>query len=107
MAFEDKQPSVRVMMTIDEYNKLITLLSNSSDIDVEKIREKANDIKDKALRYTQPLEDNKVVARFFPSQIENIVLILLSKAKEVSISENYYKVLVENRENYKKQKENN
>lgn len=106
MSFEDKQPSVRVMMDTEEFNKLISLISDVSEINIEDIKKKADDIKDKALKFTQPKDNNKVLARFYPSQVEILLLILLSKSKEIEIAENYYRKLIENRENYKKQKEN-
>lgn len=107
MSYENKLPSVRVALKVDEYNKLISLLSNVEDVDIEDIKKRAEDIKNKILHYTQPVEDDKVVTRFYPSQVEIVLLILLSKSKEIEVNKEYYKMLIENRENYKKQLEKN
>ncbi len=107
MSYENKLPSVRVAMNVEEYNKLISLLSDVEDVDIEDIKKRADDIKDKILHYTQPVEEDKVVTRFYPSQVEIVLLILLSKAKEMEVDQKYYKILIENRENYKKQLEKN
>ena len=102
MAYEKKLPSVRVNLKLEDYNKLLELLSNVGDIDIEEIRKKASDIKDKALRYAQPKEEN-ILMRFYPSQIEALVYILLLNSKKIEVSEDYYKTLLNNKENYKKQ----
>lgn len=107
MSYETKLPSVRVALKVDEYNKLISLLSDVEDVDIEDIKKRTEDIKNKILHYTQPVEENKVVTRFYPSQVEIVLLILLSKSKEIEVNKEYYKMLIENRENYKKQFEKN
>ncbi|MBO5005105.1 MAG: hypothetical protein J6D03_07690 [Clostridia bacterium] len=107
MAYENKLPSVRVALKVEEYNKLISLLTDVEDVDIEDIKNRAEDIKDKILHYTQPVEEDKVVTRFYPSQVEIVLLILLSKSKEIEVNSEYYKILIENREKYKKQLEKN
>lgn len=107
MSYENKLPSVRVALKVEEYNKLISLLTDVEDVDIEDIKNRAEDIKDKILHYTQPVEEDKVVTRFYPSQVEIVLLILLSKSKEIKVNSEYYKILIENREKYKKQLEKN
>lgn len=103
MAYDKKLPSVRVNLKVEDYNKLLELLSNVEDIDIEEFKNKAEDIKDKALKYAQPKEDNNILMRFYPSQMEILVYILLFNSKKIEVSEDYYKRLITNRENYKKQ----
>ena len=103
MAYDKKLPSVRVNLKVEDYNKLLELLSNVENIDIEEIKKKAEDIKDKALKYSQPKENNNILMRFYPSQIEILVYILLFNSKQIKVSEDYYKTLINNRENYKKQ----
>ena len=102
MSYEKKLPSVRVTLSVEEYNKLMELLTDIEGVDIEEVKKKGLDIKDKALRYAQPLEDNNVLMRFYPSQMEILVYILLFNSKKIKVNENYYEILMNNRENYKK-----
>jgi len=103
MAFEQKQPSIRATLTIEEYNKLIKLLTEIENITVDEIKEKGLDIKNKLLRYSNP-KDGKVQTRFYPSQVEIILYFLLANSKQVEVTEDYYKLLVENKEKYNKER---
>lgn len=103
MSYEKKLPSIRVVLKTENYNKLIELLSDIEGIDIEEIKKKGEDIKDKALKYAQPLEDDNILMRFYPSQMEILVYILLFNSKEVKVSEDYYKILMNNKEKWKKE----
>lgn len=100
MAFEKKLPSIRATLTIEDYNKLIKLLTETEGLDINDIKKKSNDIKEKLLMYSNPNQD-KVDMRFYPSQMEIILYILLFNSKKVEVNEDYYNFLLENKEKYK------
>ena len=100
MSFEKKLPPYKLILSIEEYNKLIELLASTENINIEDIKEKGLEIKDKLLKYSRP-KDNTIETRFYPSQLEQILYILLYNSKQVEVSENYYNLLLTNRENYK------
>lgn len=103
MSFEKKLPSIRATLTIEDYNKLVELLTKTERINIEDIKEKGDTLKEKILMFSNP-SDDKVQMRLYPSQMELILYILLANAKQVEVSEDYYKLLVENKEKYKKEK---
>ena len=100
MSFEKKLPPFKLILSIEEYNKLIELLASTEGLDMENIKEKGEDIRSKLLKYSSPKED-KIETRFYPSQLEQILYILLFNSRELEVSENYYKLLLNNREEYK------
>ena len=47
-------------------------------------------------------EDIKISIRFFPDEASNLLSILISNLNEIDLEDDYYNMLLENREAYKK-----
>ena len=104
MSYEKKTPSIRAKLSIDDYNKLIELLSDRENLIPEEVKKYGDEIKNKLLMFSEIIDD-KVLVGFFPSQIEYVLYVLLSNITKIEVSENFYKILVENKEKYRKRKE--
>lgn len=104
MSYEKKTPSIRAKLSIDDYNKLIELLSDRENLVPEEVRKNGDEIKNKLLMFSEIIDD-KVLVGFFPSQIEYVLYVLLTNITRIGVSENFYRILVENKEKYKKNKE--
>lgn len=100
MAYEKKLPPIRAILTKENYNKLVELITNIEGLDLEDIKSRSEEIKRKLLIYSE-IKDEKVFLRFFPSQIEYVLYILLFNSKNVKVSNNYYEILLANKEKYK------
>ena len=99
MSFDKKTPSCRVKLSIESYNRLIELLTKVDGINNDEIKERGLDIKEKLLRYSEP-KDGDVNCGFYPSQIKDVLNILLHNARPVVISNDYYRTLLDNRKRY-------
>ena len=104
MSYEKKTPSIRAKLSIDDYNKLIELLSDRENLVPEEVRKNGDEIKNKLLMFSEII-DNKVLVGFFPSQIEYVLYVLLTNITKREVSEDFYKILVENKEKYKRNKQ--
>ncbi len=102
MAYEKKLPSIRATLTKDDYNKLVELITDVKGLDIEDIKSKSEEIKRKLLIYSE-IRDEKVFLKFFPSQIEYVLYVLLFNSKNVVVSNNYYEILLANKEKYKQE----
>ncbi len=100
MSYDKKLPPIRVVLTKEHYNKLVELITNINGLDIKDIQSKSIDIKEKLLKYPE-IKDEKVFSRFFPSEIEYVLDILIFNSKNVSISNNYYEMLLNNKKKYK------
>ena len=100
MSYEKKLPPIRAILSRENYNKLVELISNIEGLDIEDIKSRSEEIKRKLLIYSE-IKDEKVFLRFFPSQIEYVLYILLFNSKDIKVSNNYYEVLLTNKEKYK------
>ena len=104
MSYEKKTPSIRAKLSIDDYNKLIELLSDRENLVPEEVRKNGDEIKNKLLMFSEII-DNKVLVGFFPSQIEYVLYVLLTNITKKEVSEDFYKILVENKEKYRRNKQ--
>ena len=104
MSYEKKTPSIRAKLSIDDYNKLIELLSDRESLIPEEVKKNGDEIKNKLLMFSEII-DNKVLVGFFPSQIEYVLYVLLTNITKKEVSEDFYKILVENKEKYRKREE--
>ena len=104
MSYEKKTPSIRAKLSIDDYNKLIELLSDRESLIPEEVKKNGDEIKNKLLMFSEIIDD-KVLVGFFPSQMEYVLYVLLTNITKIEVSENFYKILVENKEKYRKRKE--
>ena len=104
MSYEKKTPSVCARLSVHNYNKLIQLLTDVEHIDIEEVKEKGLEIKEKLLKYSIPKND-EIDARFYPSQIKASLYILLTNIRDINIRNNYYETLLNNRKKYEENKE--
>ena len=75
-------------------------------MDIEEVKEKGLEIKERLLKYSIP-KDNEIDTRFYPSQIKAILYILLTNIRDVNISNNYYEILLNNRKKYEEKNNKN
>lgn len=106
MSYEKKTPSICATLSVNNYNKLIQLLTDIEHIDIEEVREKGLKMKEELLKYSIPKSDG-VNSKFYPSQIKVVLYILLTNIRNINISNNYYEMLLNNRKKYEEKKEEN
>lgn len=99
MSYENKTPSVRAKLPIDLYNRLIELLTKVENVDLKDVREKGPEIKEKLLKYSEP-KNGDVDLGLYPSQVYAVLYILLENARPITISNDYYRILLDNRKKY-------
>lgn len=90
MSFNKKTPPVRIRMSGNDLNKLLS-----------KIDDDNKEIKDKLMKYTFIYEDEQVELRLFSRETECIFLLLLNQIDEFDIHYDYYKELKDSRIEYK------
>lgn len=88
MSYEKKLPPFRVTITENEFNKLLSIIDDDTEL------------KEKLMKYTFIKEDNKAELRLFPYETESIFLLLFNNIGDVEISDNYYQKLVGIRNDY-------
>ena len=106
MSYDKKLPSICARLSVNNFNKLIQLLTDVENIDIKEVREKGLEIKERLLKYSVPSGD-EIDSRFYHSQIKAILYILLTNIRDVNISDNYYEMLLNNRKKYEEKKEEN
>ena len=103
MSYKNKKPPMTLVITKNKFNMLVQQL-----VEYEKVNEdteKIVSIKNKLLKYSMPFgenEDIKISIRFFPDGASNLLSILISNLNEIDLEDDYYNMLLENREAYKK-----
>ena len=103
MPVEKKLPPVRLVVSKDYFNKLVELTSHI-DYLLEEVNSKTS-LYDKLMKYTF-LEDNEQVElRFFNQEASLVILLLLCNQNDCYTDKNYYEMLIQDREEYKKNKE--
>lgn len=100
MAFQKKNPPIKVEITIDKFNSIIELLELNSKKVNSKTTEKAILLKDKLMKYSMIRNDENgnitMDIRFYPNEASDIIIQLL----EIINIENkidYYAILKEKR----------
>lgn len=108
MPYQTRTPSVKITIDKNLYNKLLGILDFNISLneETENFSEIAKKLKDKLLRYSVPRtkeNDNTefVEIRFFPNEASNMLWQLLIRASSYIEEENYYEVLLKNREDRK------
>jgi len=109
MAFQKRIPPIKIKLNVDEFNKLIEILSNMTNEEDENISNKSSKLKDKLLRYTVPItkDDGNTVLdiRFYNNEITDLFYILFYRIKDmISVETDYFDVLIKVREKIKEQK---
>ena len=93
MPFKKRVPPIKVEVKIEEFNKLIELINNTS----ENASQNSEKLKDKLLKYSIPTDNNSVIIRLFPYEAETMIGILFSFSNEIEIKNNYFETLLNNR----------
>lgn len=108
MAWQEREPSVKLTMDTSVFNILVDILNFNSQIDLPDtdFADVAKRLKDKLLTYSVPkLNDEKeeiVDVRFFPREASDMIWQLLIMNKPKDDIEDYYSILKANREARKK-----
>ena len=110
MAWQNRKPSIKVSIDKDLFNKLIGVLDLNIELNVdeEDFSLVANKLKDKLLTYSVPRVNDKeeeyVDIRFFPNEASDIIWQLLIRNESlVDNTKDFYFILINNREQRKKQ----
>lgn len=108
MPYQTRTPSVKITIDKSLYNKLLGILDFNISLneETENFSEVAKKLKDKLLRYSVPRKKENddtefVEIRFFPNEASNMLWQLLIRASSYIEEENYYEVLLKNREDRK------
>ena len=109
MPYQSRTPSTKIIIDNALFNKLLGILDFNIGLNVEdeNFSKIAQNLKDKLLTYSVPRDkeddDTKYVEiRFFPNEASNIIWQLLIRASSYIEEEDYYNLLLKNRENRKK-----
>lgn len=89
MTFIKKTPPLRIRMSGNEFNKLLSIIDDNEEI------------KDKLMKYTFIHEDEQVELRLFARETECIFLLLLNEINKFDIHYDYYQKLKDSRIEYK------
>ena len=108
MSWENRRPTVRLIITRTLFNKLLGVLEANIGLEYEEdgISEKARQLKENLLVYSVPktFEKDKneyVEIGFFPTEASNMIRQFLIRAHSYHENVDYYKILLKNRENKK------
>jgi hypothetical protein len=108
MAFQKKTPPIKIRLNINDFNKLVEVISIQSENENEDIKNNSVRLKEKLLRYSIPFtNDDSVIIeiRFYPREIAEMFYVLFNGIEDVEVKTNYYDVLVKVRENIKNKKQ--
>ena len=104
MPYQTREPSVKLVVDKSLFNKLLGILDFNINLHVEdnNFSKDAEKLKEKLMTYTVPRvneEENIQIAdiRFFPNEAGMMIKQLLTRASSYIEEENYYEVLIENR----------
>lgn len=103
MPVEKKLPPIRLVVSNEYFNKLVSLADSNDELDYLN-DSKSNNLYDKLMKYTFLQDNEQVELRFFPQEASEVILLLLCNLDEVSVSKNYYEDLIQARQIYKEKK---
>ena len=109
MSWQTRDPSVKISLDKELFNILVGILDINSQIklDDESFSNTANKLKDKLLTYSVPrINDNGeeyIDIRFFPNEASDMIWQLMIRNEPSNNDEDYYSILINNREQRKKQ----
>lgn len=105
MPVEKKLPPIRLVVSNEYFNKLVSLADSNDDFDyLNQNENKSNNLYDKLMKYTFLQDNEQVELRFFPQEASEVILLLLCNLKDDDISKNYYEELIQARKIYKEKK---
>jgi len=109
MAWENKVPSVKLVLGRNLFNKLLGILEFNENLKIEdeNFSGIAKKLKDKILTYSVPKEKDEegveyVDIRFFTKEASDMIWQLLSTTDRVNENIDYYSILLKNKEEQKK-----
>lgn len=104
MPYQTRTPSVKLTLENELFNQLVNILNINAQVGLEEenfsvIAEK---LKNKLLTYSVPRTNddgiNFVDVRFFPNEASDMIWQLLIRAEKNDDTEDYYSILIKNRE---------
>lgn len=104
MAHQTRMPSVKLTLDKGLFNQLISVLDYNIklEVDSENFSSIASKLKEKLLHYSVPRindEDEEFVdVRFFPNEASDMIWQLLLRADKNEIVEDFFTILISNRE---------
>ena len=109
MAWENKIPSVKLILGRNLFNKLLGTLEFNENLKIEEenFSGVAKKLKDKILTYSVPKEKDEdgieyVDIRFYTKEASDMIWQLLSTTDRVNENIDYYSILLKNKEEQKK-----
>lgn len=107
MAWQEREPSVKMKLSKDIFNNLVDILNSNSQLEINEsdFTEKAKRLKEKLLTYSIPkVEENGeyIDVRFFPQESSDMIWQLLINNKPSNEICDYYSILLKNREERKR-----
>lgn len=106
MAYQSRTPSVKLTLENELFNELVSILNANSNIGLEEenFSQIAEKLKDKLLTYSVPRTNDDgiqfVDVRFFPNEASDMIWqLLLLAGKSIDVDNDYYSILIQNREN--------
>lgn len=103
MPVEKKLPPIRLVVSNEYFNKLVSLADSNDELDFLN-DSKSKNLYDKLMKYTFLQDNEQVELRFFPQEASEVILLLLCNLEEVNVSKNYYEELIQARQIYKAKK---
>ena len=109
MAWENRIPSVKLVLGRNLFNKLLGILEFNENLKIEDedFSGIAKKLKDKILTYSVPKEKDEdgieyVDIRFYTKEASDMIWQLLSTTDRVNADIDYYSILLKNKEEQKK-----
>lgn len=98
MPYQRRIPPIRLLISNDDFNKVIELLSTYNESIDEETKNNSIKLKDKLLKYSIPRTDEnnnlKVDIRFYPNEAEDLLFLFVSNLKNDNPKKDYYEELV-------------
>ncbi len=109
MSYSKRIPPIKLKLNVEEFNKLLQILSNMSDYREESIAKKSVKLKDNFLKYSVPFNDDNeqtfIDIRCYQNEIVDLFYIMFYGIKDcMKVETNYYEVLIKVRDNLKQEK---
>lgn len=105
MAYQSRTPSVKLTLDKSLFNQLVSNLEYNRQLELEdeNFSAIAEKLKNKLLTYSVPRTNDEdiefVDVRFFPNEASDMIWQLLVRTEKNDIAEDYYSILINNREN--------
>ena len=100
MPKENSQPPIRLVVSKEYFNKLVSLTDGRDDLII--INKNNSTLYDKLMTYTYLQDNEQVELRFFNQEASLVILLLLCNQNDCYTDKNYYEMLIQDREEYKK-----